>query len=93
MARFRTIQYMIDPETGFVWSRVESEVAIPVLLFDQMTEENNFATNYQLEKFEAFQIASYLNNTIRTRKISTQIKNEHRRFWGMKPLKNSLTSI
>ncbi len=43
----RTIQYGINPE-GLVYSRLGSEVAIPVLDFDKMTPENNLQTSYHL---------------------------------------------
>ena len=84
MSRFRTIQYMIDRETGMVWSRVNSEVAIPVLDFEGMKPENNFQTKYNLEKFDLS--ALYHTNLIHTRKIPTELKNAHRKFLGMKPI-------
>lgn len=85
MSRFRTIQYMIDRETGTVWSQVNSEVAIPVLDFAGMLPENNFKTEYNLEKFDISIL--YRANVIHTRKIPTKLKNAHRKFWGMKPIK------
>jgi len=87
MSRFRTIQYMIDPDLDLVWSRVGSEVAIPVVQFDKMTPENRYSVPLELEKFNALDVAGQLNNVIRTRKINVGIKNIHRKFWGMKPLK------
>ena len=87
MSRFRTIQYMIDRDTDLVWSRVGSEVAIPVVQFDKMTPDNKYAVPMELEKFNAFDVAGQLNIVMRTRKINVGIKNLHRKFWGMKPLK------
>ena len=88
MSRFRTIQYMIDNNVGgLVYSRVGSEVAIPVLDFAGMKPENNFKMNYNLEKFDVLHMAYSLNNVICTRKIPTALKNIHRKFWEMKPLK------
>ena len=87
MNRYRTITYMIEPSTGAVFSRVGSEVAIPVLDFEGMKPENNYETIYNLEKFDAISVARDLANVIHTRKIPVEIKNDHRKFWGMKPLK------
>ena len=86
MARGNTIGYMIDPLTNGIWSRVGSEIAIPVLQFSEMTPENNYATKYKLEKFDAVAIAYHIKDTIRTRKVSKEIKNIHRKFWGMKQI-------
>jgi hypothetical protein len=86
MARNRTIQYMINPGIGLIYSRVGSEVAIPVLDWEGMKPENNFKTNYNLVKFDVCDIASDLQGVIHTRKIPQRIKNIHRKFWGMKPL-------
>lgn len=77
---------MIDPD-GYVFSRVGSEVAIPVLDFERMKPENGYATNYNLEKFDVIKVAREINQCKGTRKIPVEIKNEHRKFWGMKPLK------
>lgn len=88
MSRQRRILYMIDPDTGMVGSRVNSEVAVPVLDFKGMTSENGYETKYNLEKFDVIQVASSLSSCIGTRKIPTDIKNYHRKFWGMKPLKD-----
>ena len=87
MSRFRTIQYMIDRDTEMVWSRVNSEVAIPVLDFGGMKPENNWMMNYSLEKFSVLHQGVINANVICTRKIPIKIKNFHRKFWGMKPLK------
>lgn len=80
------IQYMIEKETGVVYSRVGSEVAVPVLDWDNMKPENNFKTNYNLEKFNVFDIGPFCQY-IKTKKIPTKLKNVHRAFWGMKPIR------
>jgi len=85
MSRARTIQYMVDKITNTVWSRVGSEVAIPVLDFEGMTPENHYETHYNLVKFDLSVLHSQV--LIHTRKIGICIKNEHRKFWGMKPIK------
>jgi hypothetical protein len=82
----KTIQYMLNPETNFVYSRVGSEIAMPVLDYDGMKPENNYKTRYNLEKCDVIQVCHELKNVIHTRKIPQRIKNIHRKFWGMKPL-------
>lgn len=52
----KTITYAID-HTGLVISRVGSEVAFPVLEYDNMTPANNFRMNYHLEKAHVFSLA------------------------------------
>lgn len=84
----KTITYMVNAE-GQVYSRVGSEVAIPVLDFAGMRPDNNYATNYNLEKFDVIHVAYDLNKAVGTRKIPLKIKNIHRKFWGMKPIKSS----
>jgi GMP synthase-like glutamine amidotransferase len=82
------IRYGIDRETGLVWSRVRSQVALPVLQYDKMVPDDNFKTKYELEKFDVIQLVGSAYNAVKwTRKIPAQIKNLHREFWGMKPLK------
>jgi hypothetical protein len=77
---------MIEPDLGMVYSRVGSEIAIPVLDWEGMTPSNNFATKYNLEKFNVLEVCQSLRSVIRTKKIPKHIKNQHRRFWGMKQL-------
>lgn len=82
----RRITYLVEGESGAVYSRVGDEVAIPVLLWDKMTPANCFEPSYRLEKFKVLVVADSLVNLLRTRKIPVEIKNIHRRFWGMRPL-------
>jgi hypothetical protein len=83
----KAIRYGIDRETGFVWSRMGSMIALPVLQFDKMVPDNDFQTIYELDKFDVIQLVGSAYNAVKwTRKIPTQIKNLHREFWGMKPL-------
>jgi hypothetical protein len=80
----KTIQYAIDKDTGLIISRVGSEVAIPVLDFEHMKPENHFETVYNIEKFGIFDTIGM--RLTWTRKIPTNYKNLHRKFWDMKPL-------
>lgn len=81
------ISYAIDLDTGLVVSRVGSEYAWPILDFEGMKPENNFEMIYNLEKIGVYEaIGSRLNHT---RKLPLDVKNFHRRFWGMKEIKDS----
>jgi len=83
----RTITYAIDVHSGQVISRIDSEVAIPILNFEDMTPENNFTAGSILTKFPVFSISDTWGNYQWTRKIDIDMKNKHRLFWGMKPLR------
>jgi hypothetical protein len=80
------VRYGIDGETGLVWSRVGSMVALPILQYDQMGPGDNFKTKYALEKFDVIELMGSLGLIQWTRKIPAHIKNFHREFWGMKPI-------
>ena len=83
----KTIQYAVNMETGLVWSRFGSEIAFPVLAFNQMTPENNFTAPLILEKGDVFDMRGRVWEGLKwTKKIPKAIKNLHRQFWGMKPL-------
>lgn len=83
--RQRRIMYAIDTDTGMIVSRVESQYAWPILDFEGMKPENNFQTNYFLEKISVYE--AHGTRLHHTRKIPIEAKNFHRVFWGMKPLK------
>lgn len=81
----KRITYAIDLELGFVWSRYEDQLAIPILDFAGMKPENNWQMNYDLEKCP---LNSMYHAQLKwTRKIPIAIKNMHRKFWGMPLLK------
>ncbi len=83
----RTIQYAIDQSTGLVISRVNSELAWPILDYANMLPKNKYRMEYTLEKISVGSIAGPTWDTLKwTRKISVDIKNIHRIFWNMKPL-------
>jgi hypothetical protein len=83
----KTIEYAINKEDGHIISRVGGAVAIPVLEYEQMNIFNGFEAKYRLEKFNLFSIVSTYPAYIWTRKIPVEIKNEHRKFWGMRGVK------
>lgn len=86
---------------GFVYSRVGDEIAFPVLEFAEIGqggverstgiqyEAGNFTgpTNYHLEKSRLHNVSTEWSKLTWTKKIALNTKNEHRRFWGLKPLK------
>jgi len=84
--RQRRIKYGIDTETGLVWSKIGSEVAVPILNYPAMTPANNFQTSYFLEKMDVLKTLPSIKYVNWTRKIPLSIKNIHREFWGMKKL-------
>jgi len=84
----RNITFAIDTETRLVISRVGDELAWPILDYDNMRPENNYTMNYYLEKITVFSVVGRSYNNLKwTKKIPTNIKNLHRRFWGMEDVK------
>lgn len=87
----RQITYAIQADSGHIYSRVGSEVAVPVLEFDKMRPENNFAATYHLEKFPIHSLIHEWYLLTWTKKIPLELKNRHREFWGMPKLKTGKT--
>lgn len=95
MARNRIILYAVDRTNGQVISRVGGEVAWPVLDFDSIGQggdgfekgDYNGPMNYNLEKISVYAVRREWQNLRWTKKIPVEIKNQHRKFWGMKLLK------
>ena len=83
----KTITYAIDPNVGLVFSRCGSKMAIPVLDYDGMKPENKYDMLYHLEECWDTDLVGVWHRLVWTRKIPIEIKNRHRRYWGMKPLK------
>ena len=86
MRKFKTILYGIDLDTGQIVSRCDQNVAVPVLDFEGMTPANNFDMQFELEKMNVYDCLPHMNVQW-TRKIPNAIKNVHRAFHGMQPLK------
>ncbi len=85
----KTITYAVD-ENGTVYSRMGSVLAIPVLLYNFIGKDGDFTKplEFQLEKVEIKDLSTTVFfSLIWTKKIPTQIKNKHRKFWGLSPLK------
>jgi hypothetical protein len=80
----RIIQYCIDNDTGYVYSRVGGKMAIPIIDFDDMGPEDNFAIKAHLDFVSAWEVPHHALTY--TRKIPVDLKNLHRKFWGMAPV-------
>ncbi|MHC4622220.1 MAG: hypothetical protein ACYTEQ_31180 [Planctomycetota bacterium] len=82
----RSIRYAIDLDTGMVVSRVDRHWAWPILDFAGIGRDGDFTAplEYNLEIVEDRDM--YHTPLKRTRKIPIEIKNLHRKFWGMKAL-------
>ena len=91
MARNRTIQYGIDQDTGLVCSHVLGKYAFPVLDFAGMTPENGFKTVYNLEHLDNINHARivWTKGFRKGMVIPVELKNRHRTYWNMKPLKET----
>ncbi len=72
------IQYAIDKETGLTYSRVGSEVAVPV-----KQKRNKFGTiDYKLLKFKITGLGpDELNSLNWTDSLPESLKKYHRNFW------------
>jgi len=86
----RTIQYAVEKDSGIVISRVGSEICVPVLQFGDMKPENNWRMIYIPEKMPLSALRGCWDLYKWTRKIPIEIKNQHRKFWGMKPIKERI---
>ena len=87
----RSIHYRIDRDTGMVWSQVFGEGwSIPVYQYSDFGNNGDFTGEIpvKLERY-GIEAVSYriMNSLIYTKKIPKEIKNVHRKFWGMKELK------
>ena len=91
----RIITFAYNKEDGIVISRVANEFACPVLQFAKIGQggkgfqpgDFNGPTIFKLEKFPVHTIGRDWPLYVWTKKIPVRLKNRHRKFWGMKPLK------
>ena len=81
-----TIQYGIDINSGLIWSRVGTQVAIPVFQSKNMTAKNSFNPDFEWGIFELYELAGSISTIRWTQNIPNKIKNVHREFWGMPPV-------
>lgn len=86
---------------GLTYSRVGNEVAFPVLEFAEIGQgglerstgiqyavgDFTGPTNFHLEKSPVSQVTTEWDKLTWTKKLHMAVKNEHRTFWGMEPLK------
>ena len=83
----KNITYAIHKYDGYIVSRVGSDVAFPVLDYAAMNQSDGYQIHYRLEKMSVYSISNEWDCLKWTKKIPIEIKNKHREFWGMKPLK------
>ena len=88
--RQRRIGYCVNPDDGLVWSHMWNGEgwAIPVYQFSDFGNDGDFTgpIPMELEHFPARSCPSRGQGLIYTRKIPVDLKNRHRKFWGMRPL-------
>jgi len=87
----KNITYAIHTD-GYVVSRVGRDIAWPVLDYKGMTPGNNYQMIYNLERMSVFGIGPEWDLLKWTKKIPIEVKNEHRAFWGMKPISSKRRS-
>ena len=83
--RKRTSQYAIDLGTGYVISRVNNKILVPVINFEEGNPDNNFEMSSTLQEFSIYDTIGMSLKW--TKKIDNSIKNLHREKWNMKLLK------
>ena len=83
----KTITYGVHRDTGLVISRVDSEIAYPILKWDDMKPENGFMQVYGLETTDVFALSGEWHEWRWTKKIPLELKNIHRQHWGLPKLK------
>ena len=87
------ISYAVDLRNGLVHSRVNDEIAYPVLVFLSLPKDGSFNKpfDYHLDKCNVHHFVGEWRYLKWTKRIPIEIKNQHRIFWGFKQLKvNSL---
>ena len=92
MTNNRIITYAVDRETGWIISRVGSEIAHPVYQFGDFGTDGDF-TGMIPVKLETFSIYSdsfrrNWNQYRWTKKIPVETKNLHRAYWGFSLLRS-----
>lgn len=90
MSNRKTIQYAYDPDCacGFL-ARCGNEVAATILDFESGTPENGFNMGIKIERCGTIWDlpSSYWRRLVWTRKLPVELKNEFRKVFGMKPIK------
>src|SRR5690349_3876174 len=83
-----TLTYAITPD-GIVYSRLGEYMAFPVIDFAEFGKDGDFTgpMPYHMEKCKIHELGTSHFTLEYTKKIPVSIKNEHRAFWGMKPLR------
>ena len=90
------VTYALDCDTGQWWSRVEGhpsagrqKVAVPIMDYEAIGEGGNFSKPL-VYHLGSMSIEALLHANLRwTRKAPSAVKDMHRAFWGMPPLRPS----
>ena len=87
--RRRIITYAIDEDSGVVVSRVGGEIAWPILQWERIGIGGDFTAplEYELETIPVVSVGRAWRALRWTRKVPAAIKNRHRSFWGMAPVR------
>lgn len=96
----KRLTYGIDRD-GYLISRMsghrrgDDDLCIPVLDYDAIGQGGDFTgpLTYHLEQFPLTTILAdsinWWHGIVWTKKIPVRMKNQHRAFWGMKPLRET----
>jgi hypothetical protein len=84
----RSIRFAFNREDGHVISRVGNVLAWPILDFQAIGKNGDYTQpfQYNLEKIDVLQVGREWDSLYWTKYIPTEMKNIHRKYWGMKPL-------
>ena len=88
----KQLRYGFLGYTNFVvsYNPNTDEYAMEVVEYGEATYENGFEMETHLEKFPGSIYHQYQYSDFQwTKKIPLEVKNWHRRFWGLKPVKPS----
>lgn len=81
------IRYAIDLDTGLVVSQLGNEYAWPIMDYEGIGKDGDYTgpIEYNLEKLS--QHETWNQALYPTKRIPTDVKNVHRAFWGLPPVK------
>lgn len=81
------IRYAIDYATGEVVSRLGDEYAWPILDYEAIGRDGDYQAPLTFDLRRVPIREAYGNPLYHTKRIPTGIKNAHRAFWGLPPVK------
>ena len=82
--RNRPINFAVDLQTGLVYSRVGTEVAVPYPKHGKgLRMAGTFEMNYELQRFPLYSIQHKWGQLHFSQNIPLRIQNYHRQFWRL----------